>query len=62
MKHRQPLTPQQFRDKWQIGKGKYHELVNNGILRQTYVSPRNVRITPDDEAAFVDALHKSDAA
>jgi hypothetical protein len=34
--HRQSLTPQQFRDRWQIGKAKYHELVNAGIERQTY--------------------------
>lgn len=60
--HRQPLTPQQFRDKWQIGKAKYHELVNDGILRQTYISPRNPRITPEDEDACIEACQERGAA
>jgi len=59
---RSPQTPQQFRDKWQIGRAKYHELVNSGALRQTYITPRNPRITPEDEDAFIATLPKSDAA
>jgi hypothetical protein len=62
MEHRQPLTPQQFRDKWQIGKAKYHDLVNAGILRQTFISPRNPRITPEDEDAFIEACRKREVA
>lgn len=60
--HRQPLTPQQFRDKWQIGRAKYHELVNAGILHQTFISPRNPRILPEDEDAFIAALREREAA
>ena len=51
---RQPLTPQQFRDKYQIGKTSYHELVNTGRLIQTYISLRNPRILPEHEDAFVE--------
>lgn len=58
---RQPLTPQQFRDKWQIGRAKYHELVNAGLLKQTYITQRNPRITPEDEDAFVEACQSSTA-
>jgi hypothetical protein len=61
-KNRAPLTPQQFRDRWQIGKAKYHELVNSGMLRQTYISPRAPRILPEDEDAFVAACREDNAA
>lgn len=60
--HRQPLTPQQFRDRWQIGKAKYHELINTGKLKQTVITPRNIRILPEDEDAFVDSCRETDAA
>lgn len=60
--HRSPLTPQQFRDKWQIGRAKYHELVNSGLLRQTYITPRNPRITPEDEDRFIATCRKGAAA
>ena len=55
---RSPLTPQQFRDKWQISRAKYHDLVNKGLLRQTYISERNPRITPEDEDAFIEACRE----
>ena len=60
--NRPPLTPQQFRDKWQIGKAKYHELVNSGLLRQTFISERNARILPEDEDAFIEAIRERGAA
>ena len=62
MEHRQPLTPQQFRDKWQIGRAKYYALVNDGLLRQTFITPRNPRILPQDEDEFIASCRGSDAA
>jgi len=59
---RQPLTPQQFRDKWQIGRGRYHQLINDGLLTQTYITPRNPRILPEDEDAFIKACQSNTAA
>ena len=58
---RTPLTAQQFRDKWQISRTKYHELVNSGKLRQTYVTPKLTRITPEDEDAFIASCQTSKA-
>jgi hypothetical protein len=59
---RTPLTPDQFRAKWQIGKAKYHELVNTGQLRQIYITPRNPRVLPEDEDAFIQSCRKDNAA
>jgi len=60
--HRQPLTPQQFRDRWQIGKSKYHELINTGKLKQTVITPRVIRVLPEDEDAFIASCRKSATA
>jgi len=62
VKDQRPLTPAEFRERWQISKATYHELVNTGRLRQTEISERVRRILPEDEQAFIESCREKDTA
>ena len=54
-----PKVPSQFRAKWHMGKARYHQLVNEGVIRQTYTGPKSVVILPEDEDRFVEICRKN---
>lgn len=56
---RVPKLPEQFRAKWHMSKMRYHSLVNEGVIKQTYTGPRSVVILPEDEDRFVEICRQN---